>query len=162
MQNNNEITLMPIDEKHFSEIAPTLNNDTKVNKFVSFYYSKSTNGIIFNGEVIGLFTLNKFIEDNLTIHIALLEEFRNKGICGIILNKIVAEYGKSYPESEFFMANINYENKEAIRVLEKLKWPRTYRFDDIMNNEGGEFFIIYEKENPYYNIKSLNRKVMKI
>lgn len=161
MISSNDIALLPIDEKKFYEIKCLLNNDDKVNKFVSFYDSKSTNGIILNGELIGLFTLNKFINDNLAIHIALLKKFRNKGIGGTTLNKIVIEYGKNYPESQFFLANIKYENQNAIHLLEKLGWSKTYAFDETMDNEGGEFFIIYQKENPNYNLNYLNRKVMK-
>ena len=62
---------------------------------------------------------------------------------------------KNYPEVEFFLANINYNNKIAIKVLNNLGWDKTYKYDEDMENEGGEFFIIYEKRNPYFN-----RKVM--
>lgn len=150
-----DIKLYPLKEEDSREIIDSLNNDPEVNKFVKFCNSKDLNGVFFNNKLIGLFTLNKFINDTLAIHIALIKEYRNKKIGGKVLNKIVEEYGQTYPEVEFFLANMNYENKIAIKVLSNLGWSRTYKYDEDMENEGGEFFIIYEKQNPYYN-----RKVM--
>lgn len=149
-----KIDLYPITEEQFKKISFILNNDDD-NQFVDFYNSKSTIGIFMDNQIIGLFNLNKFINNTLAIHIALLKEFRNNGIGGIVFEKIVDEYGKTYPEIEFFIANIDYKNERAIKVLSKLNWTKTYKYDEIMINEGGEFFIIFEKNNPYYN-----RKVM--
>lgn len=150
-----DIKLYPLQEKDFNDISISLNNDPEVNKFVNFCNKKESNGVFFNNKLIGLFTLNKFINGTLAIHIALIKEYRNKKIGSKVLNKIVEEYGKNYPEVEFFLANINYNNKIAIKVLNNLGWDKTYKYDEDMENEGGEFFIIYEKRNPYFN-----RKVM--
>lgn len=149
-----KIDLYPINEEQFSKISAILNHDDD-NPFVGFYNSKSTIGIFMNNQIIGLFNLNKFIGNTLAIHIALLKEFRNHGIGGIVFEQILEEYGKTYPEIESFIANMNYQNKRAIHFFYKLGWHQAYRYDEQMDNEGGEFFIIFEKKNPYYH-----RKVM--
>lgn len=148
-----KIDLYPINDEQFSKIATILNHDD--NLFVNFYNVKSTIGIFMDNQIIGLFNLNKFINNTLAIHIALLKEFRNHGIGGIVFEKILEEYGQIYSDVEFFIANTDYKNERAIHFFYKLGWHQTYRYDEQMDNEGGEFFIIFEKENPYYH-----RKVM--
>lgn len=144
-----KITLTPIDEENFNIVSKKLNEDPEVNKFVSFYNVSNTDAILVDNKIAGLFKLSRFIEGNMTIHIALLKEYRGKGIGGIAINKIVEEYGENYPDAQYFMGNMNYTNKRAIKSIEKLGWDRTYRYDEMMNDEGGEFFILYEKANPY-------------
>ena len=156
----NKINLYSLKKEDFKKIADKLNNDPDVNKFVRFYDYETAVGIFYNNQLVGLFSLNRFINNSLAIHIAILKEFRNKGIGSKVLNKIVEDYGITYSEVEFFTVNINYKNKTAIDFVNKLGWNNTHKYDEIMDNEGSEFFIIYEKGNPYYHrkVKSYDTK----
>jgi len=148
-----DITLTSVDRNRYSETTDIINN-SKVN-FSNY------EAIVLDNKLIGLFTLNKFIEDNITIHIELLEQFRTIETYNIIINGIIEKYGKIYPESEFFMININYDDEASINLFKNLNWTKTHEFDEIMRDEGGEFFVIYKKENPGHDINHINRKMIK-
>lgn len=150
MINIDDIILTPLEGDLLDKITNNLNNDPEVNKFITFNNKKQSNGILLNNKVIGLFELYKFINGSITIHSALLKEYRNKGIGKIIINKIVEEYGKNYPDSEYFIVNIDYKNERAIRSIEKTDWEKTYDYDEIMIDEGSQFFVLYQKRNPNF------------
>lgn len=153
MINNEEIKFAPITEEDFLRIATALNQDPEVKQFIQFYDKNSTIAIELGNQIIGLCSIIRFIGNNLAVHTALLKNYRNKGLGGIIFYKIAQEYGKLYPKSEKFIANIDYRNQRAIQSLEKKGINRTDRFDELMNEEGGNFYIIYELDNPCYHKK---------
>lgn len=144
------INLEKIDDFQFKKISDILNNDINVKKFVTFSNNTNTYGIYLNKNLIGLFSLHLFIESNIVIHIALLEEYRNKGIGCMVINEIIKKYGIYYPYSEYFMINISYNNEKALYSFSKTDWINTNEYDELMIEEGGEIFKIYKKENPHY------------
>ncbi len=144
------VTLKKIDKEEFEKISNELNNDPEVKKFVNFYDFSSTYGILLNNNIVGLFSLYPFIDNNVVIHIAILKEFRNKGIGGIALDEIVEKYGELFLNSKYFMLDINYENEKAKNTAKKNNWKRTYEYDEIMEAEGAEVFDLYVKKNPCY------------
>ena len=144
------ITLNKINRDTFNEISDTLNNDLEVGKYVKFSDYKNTYGIYLNDKLIGLFSLHLFINFNVTMHIALLKEYRNKGIGYYVLDGIIKKYGINYPNSEYFMIDVNYSNEKALNSFNKMNLKTTNEFDELMIDEGGEFFKLYKKENPYY------------
>ncbi len=152
------IFLHSINAETFFKISAILNNDIE-KQFVYFYDSKNTLGVFFNNQLVGLFTLNKFIGNTLAIHIALLPEYRCKGIGSTSINTIVNELGQIYPNIEYFIANTSFDNKKAINSLEKAGWERTYEYDEEMEREGSEFFIIYQRKNPHYSKKIMEYKI---
>lgn len=147
------IMLTPLEDNILNNIMYELNNDPEVNKFVRFSNTKQLCGILLNNEVIGLFELCKFIENNVAIHIALLKEHRNKGIGKFVMDKIVETYGKEYSDSKYFIANIDYRNERAINAMENANWEKNDDYNEIMINEGSKFFTIYQKRNPLFDVK---------
>lgn len=147
------IMLTPLEDDILNNIMNILNSDPEINKFVIFRNKKQIYGIVLNNKVIGLFELCKFIENNVAIHAALLKDYRNMGFGGIAINKIVQEYGENNPDSEYFIANIDYKNTRAIKSIEKAGWEKTDEYNEVMIDEGSQFFIIYKKKNPMYRIK---------
>ena len=147
------ITLKKITKEEFEKISNQLNNDSDVKKFVNFYDFDNTYGILLNNNIVGLFSLYPFIDKNVVIHIAILKEFRNKGIGSIALDEIVENYGSLFLNSKYFMLDVNYKNENAINTAKKNNWERTYEYDEMMENEGAEIFKLYRKRNPYYEEK---------
>lgn len=144
------ITLNKIEKCTFDKISDILNNDLEVSKYVKFSDYKNTYGIYLNDKLIGLFSLHLFINFNVTMHIALLKEYRNKGIGYYVLDGIIKKYGINYPDSEYFMIDVSYNNEKALNSFNKMNLKTTNEFDELMIDEGGEFFKLYKKENPYY------------
>lgn len=144
------ITLNTISENTFFKISNILNNDSEVNKYVSFNSKNNSYGIFLNDILIGLFSLHPYIDDNIVIHIALIQEYRNKGIGKLILNCILEKYGELYKNSENFFIDINYSNKKAINAFKKTDWIYTNEYNDLILDEVGEISILYKKENPFY------------
>lgn len=144
------ITLNKINKSTFNEISYILNNDLEINKYVKFNNYENTYGIYLNDKLIGLFSLYLFINFNVAIHIALLKEYRNKGIGYFVLNNIIKKYGMNYTDSEYFILDVSCNNEKALNSFSKMNWKNTNEFDELMINEGGEFFKLYKKENPHY------------
>lgn len=153
MVDYNSVMLSPITEEAFNSIYNILEKDELVKKYVYFNY-EYTNGIFYKGNLVGLFKLNNFIDNSLSISIAILNEYRGKGIAQIARKQIVELYGKEYPEIKLFISNVKPENKSSNKSLQNLGWKQTHEYDEMMIDEGSEFFNIYYKENPYYEKKA--------
>lgn len=148
----NDIVLHHVDIENLKKFSGIL--DTNLGgKFFCSYDNQNTLGVFFDNQLVGLFTLKKFIGNTLAIHMILLPEYRGKGIGSTTINKIVNELGQNYPNIEYFIANTSDDNKKAIDSLIRAGWKKTYEYDEEMDNEGSEFFVIYQKENPYYSKK---------
>lgn len=107
-------------------------------------------GVYYCDNLVGLVGLSSWYPDNLSITIALLNEYRGKGIAVEAINKLVFEIGKIFPANAKFLYNVSSNNISSLRVAKKLNWAKTSEFDEAMLDEGGEFFNIYYKDNPYY------------
>lgn len=152
MINYNSITLSPITEEAFNQIYDILKQDDLAKKYVFFNY-EDAHGIFYEKRLVGLFKLSSFIGNSLSISIAILNEYRGKGIAQIARMKIVELYGKEYPDVKLFISNTIPNNKSSNKSLQNLGWQQTHEYDEIMIDEGAEFFNIYFKENPYYEKK---------
>lgn len=146
------ITLQKISKEQFNIVYDLLKQEDL--NYVSFYY-KDVNGILYNEKIIGLFKLKGFIDNSLSIDIAILSEYRGKGLASIASDKIVKIYGEKYPNIKRFIANTSPFNESANRSLKKSSWKQTYEYDELMINEDSEFFNIYYKENPHYEKKKI-------
>ena len=119
-----------------------------LNGFVNFVYSKNLNGIYYHNKLLGLVGLSPtFI--NLAIDIMILPQYRHLGIATYVLNKIVLA-GYNFPEYARFMCLCSPKNYPINKLMQKIKWNQDTSYDDIMLNEGGEFFNIYYQDNPYF------------
>lgn len=148
----NNIILYPIEYKSLKIIIDNIN---KENKFVHFSSNDDINGIYVDNQLVGIFTLNDFIDNTIAIHFTIFKEFRNRKYGRNVLNEIVMQYGENYSDNKYFVVNIDIENQKMINLLNKTDWIKTYEYDDLMEEEGAEFFIIYKKKNPYYIRKVL-------
>lgn len=160
---NMDLYFEEVNEKQYALIQEEINREFKSNKennlpnFVNFTsYEKSTIGIYLNGALVGLFRLKSFIK-GLTIDIYILPSYRGNGIANAALNQLVDEFGPCYPEADTFYANTSYGNLAANHAFQKLGWKEDHSFDERMMEEGGEFFKLYGKNNPYY-IKTVYAK----
>ncbi len=155
MINENSIILQQISKEQFNIIYSLLREEGL--EYVSFSYN-DVNGILYKKKIIGLFKLKKFIDNNLSIDIAILNEYKGKRIAPITLEKIVKTYGEKYPNIKRFIANTSPFNKPVIKSFSNSSWTQTYEYDELMIDEGSEFYNIYYKENPYYKKEKIYQK----
>ncbi len=149
---NNVVLLENITEEQFNNI----NNEaiSEEEKWVSFYYGRDIHGISYDDKLVGIFRLIRFIGNSLSIDMYISKEYRGKGIAAKALDQIPIVFGEKYPDVEYFMANPEPANKNSIKAVEKAQWIPEHAYDEMMYEEGGTFYKLYKKENPYYEKKS--------
>ena len=136
------------------EIVPVLKEDflqipkNNLKGFVNFVYSDNLNGIYYDNKLLGLVGLSPTF-NNITIDIMILPQYRHLGIATYVLNKLVLD-GYNFSDYARFMCLCSPQNYPINELMQKLKWNEDASYDDIMLNEGGEFFNIYYQDNPYF------------
>lgn len=140
------ITIKKIPEKLLYEMIEDFkdNDDTKDYDFFGDSY-----GIYYKDKLIGLINLSSMF-DNLSITIAIKKEYRGNGFASIAVNELVENFGKDYPEIEKFIYNVSTNNISSNKAAKKLNWKETSEYDEVMLDEGGQFFNIFYKINPYF------------
>lgn len=143
----------------FDKINKLLMEDKSVFQFVSFHYhALVTNGIFYNNELVGVFNLHYFFENSISLSIAILKKYRGLGIAKTAIHKIVAIYGNKFPNVNLFIANVSQNNYDALLSFEHMGLTQTHEFDEIMLEEGSEFFSIFYEENPYRKLVKNDNK----
>lgn len=142
------VTLGEINEETFNKVYNNMLKDGL--NYVHFYYTQNTYGIFYQGVPVGLFRLDRWIERNISISIAILNEYRGNGIAPIATDLIVDVFGEYYPDAKEFLANINPNNESSARAINKAGWKVTYEYNELMMEEGAEWFNVYYRNNPYY------------
>lgn len=140
------INFKPITEEQYEYIEKDLLKDDKI--FVRFTYD-DIYGIFMDDKLVGMFQLCNLWQQ-LSIYIAIISKYRGNNFAGIALEKIVNDFGKINPSVKYFYGQINPKNVNSNKVMEKMGWQRDYSYDDVILDEGGEYFLLYAKENPYY------------
>lgn len=85
---NHLISLRTLKEEEFNKINEILKKDKSVSSYVCFnYFALVTNGIFYKGELIGLLNLNYFLNNSLSISVALVEKYRGLGIMSVVYEK---------------------------------------------------------------------------
>ena len=143
------IEVLPVVKEDFLEIPKD-----NLTGFVSFAYSNNLNGIYYHNKLLGLIELSPAF-GYLSIDIMILPKYRHLGIATYVLSKITME-GQNIPNYERFICLCSPKNIASNKLMQKLKWQQDTSYDDVMLNEGGEFFYIYYHENPFY--QKLTRK----
>ena len=119
--------------------------------FTSFaIFNSKIRGIYLNNTLIGLYSLGITFNEYLSLDIFIFPSFRGRHLTGYTIENIILYEGENNPSIEKFMAMVSPLNKRSNIVFQKLKWQVDSSYDEAMLNEGGEFFNIYYKENPYY------------
>lgn len=150
MVDTNYVQLRPLTREEFEYIHEILKNDSSVEEYVHFsYHSLVTNGIFYKNKLVGVFNLSYFIENSIALSIALLEDYRKLGIAKVTFDKITRIYGEQFPKAELFIANVSPNNTNAIEAFGNMGLNKTHQFDEMLLEEGAEFFSIFYKENPY-------------
>lgn len=169
MKNAEAIKLKPITEKEYNTIKNTIieeYNKTKEEKaqgkktdnYVNFnFYVKSLIGIFINNTLVGLIRIQDFIRGK-SIDYYVLPAYRGNNIAGIALDKLTEKINVFYPDCEDFYINMNPNNTPSLRVIEKLGWQQDHSLDEMMMEEGGEFFSIYKMEQ-YKGTKLTREKI---
>ena len=156
---NHLISLKTLKEEEFNKIDEILRRDKSVSSYVCFnYFALVTNGIFYKEKLIGLLNLNYFLNNSLSVSVALLEKYRGLGIMTVVYEKIIEIYGKEFLDVPMFIANVCPRNTNAIASFRRMSLIETHEFDDEMINEGAEFFSIFYKENPYRKLVKDDRK----
>lgn len=143
------IEVLPVEKEDFLEIPKD-----NLTGFVNFVYSDSLKGIYYNNKLLGLISLSPAF-GYLSIDIMILPKYRHLGIATYVLSKIAIE-GQNFSNYEKFICLCSPKNIASNKLMQKLKWQQDTSYDDVMLNEGGEFFYIYYHNNPYY--QKLTRK----
>ncbi len=123
--------------------------------FVSFTtYSKNINGIFVNNLLVGVYSVVPTFGE-LSIDLLIFPEYRGRGLAKIVTPMIVDVEGEKVPEISKFYFMCSLKNVNSNSVMNKLGYQKDFSFDDIMLEEGGEFFNIYYIENPHYQKRNL-------
>ena len=146
-----------LDKEEYSKIQDIIikeysqNKKDNIENFVFFdYYSQDLYGIYLNNKLVGLYRLSPFMGE-LSIDYYVLPEFRGNNIIAASLDNFVLQMGAQRTDIKCFFVNINPQNEKSLKILKKLGWKQTYNYDDVMLEEGAEFFYIFVKDNPFYN-----------
>ena len=150
-----KVTLNCIDEINFLEFMKIIKKDINIKKFVNFTYTDRTLGIYYNNLLVGLINGITFIEGNVALNIYILNDYRGKGIAQVATEKMVYEKGYLYEESKQIIANVLPSNESALKAIKSLGWKQTNEFDELMIDEGSDFYNIYTIDNPYHIKKVL-------
>ena len=127
--------------------------------FTSFaVYDSKIKGIYLNNNLIGLYSLGLTFNEYLSLDIFIFPSFRGHHLGEFVIQDLILCEGENNPSIEKFMALVSPLNVRSNKVFQKLKWQVDSSYDEAMLNEGGEFFNIYYKENPYYE-NSLKRNL---
>ena len=145
----NLIKVKHINEEEMNNIRNYFSKyeDTKNYGLFGYIY-----GIFYEDNIIGVIGLDSLF-DNLSITVLIKEEYRNYGIAGVAINKLIDIFGNEYSHIERFYYDVSPQNISSNKAIKKIEWKSTSEFDDIMLNEGGQFLNIYYKNNPYYKKK---------
>ena len=143
------IEILPIVKEDFLKIPKD-----NLTGFVNFVYADNLNGIYYNNKLLGLVKLSP-VFGYLSIDIMILPKYRHLGIATYVLSKLLLD-GQNYPNYEKLICLCSPKNIASNKLMQKLKWYQDSSYDDVMLNEGGEFFNIYYQKNPYY--QKLTRK----
>lgn len=150
MVDGHLVQIKDISEIEFEEINNLLMKDPCVSKYVQFsFHSLITQGIFYKSVLIGLLNLHAFISESLSISIALLSEYRHLGISKKAIQKVIEKYGQELENIAMFIANVSPQNKNAILAFQNMDLKQTHAFDEVMIEEGAEFFLLFYAENPY-------------
>lgn len=147
------VSLCQISEEDFNRV----NDNLKDQHYVKFSYSNVI-GIVYENNIVGLISMTPFIDESLSISIAILNEYRGKGIASEACNTLFDTFASEYPNVKSFMYNSDSYNEASRKAAKKLGWERTYDYDQAMEDEGAEYFIIYRKYNPYYKKANIEGK----
>ncbi len=159
MVDYNSVQFINLSEEDFDKINTRLMEDKSVSQFVSFcYHALVTSGIFYDNKLVGVFNLHYFFENSLSLSIALLKKYRGLGIAKTVFHKIVVIYGKKFPNVNLFIANVSQKNHAAIFSFEHMGLTQTHEFDEIMLEEGSEFFSIFYEKNPYRKLVKNDNK----
>ena len=127
--------------------------------FTSFAtFNSKIRGIYLNNTLIGLYSLGLTFNEYLSLDIFIFLRFRGHHLGKFAIQDIILYEGENNPSIERFIALVSPLNERSNKVFQKLKWQVDSSYDEAMLNEGGEFFNIYYKENPYYE-NSLKRNL---
>ena len=137
------IEILPIIKEDFLKIPKD-----NLTSFVNFVYTDNLNGIYYDSRLLGLVGLSPTF-NNLSIDIMILPKYRHLGIATYVLSKIILD-GQNYPNYEKFICLCSPKNIASNKLMQKLKWSQDTSYDDVMLNEGGEFFYIYYHNNPFF------------
>lgn len=163
----NLVNIKRIKEKHFNivknryesieEKNTPKNQDVKV---INFYYKENNSfGIFYYDKLVGLITVNPFIEKMIEIRTLVLSEYRGIGIAQVAREKIVELTGNIFNEYEKYISLVNPDNTSSNKSLQNLGWIKTDELNEMMMDEGAEWFNVYYKLNPYYNREKIIRMV---
>ena len=148
---NEEITLRALEPKEFLLTEKEMLKDPNSYDFVTFLDSNTPYGIIYNNKIVGYYKLRRYIKGNISIDLAIIPEYRGKKIASKVVDMIIEKHGNDYQGAKYFLTTINYKNIKALKSIENTDWIRTTEFDEVMEAEGAEKFIIFAKKNPYHN-----------
>ncbi len=148
MTSEELVQIESLTKEEFSKFNSILRQDETIFKWVSFYFNEiKCGGIKYRNHLVGLYNLDDFIQDSLSLSIAIKKEYRNLGIAHIAIQKIVLKYSSIYKNVDRFILNVSPSNKEALNAFQKMDFICTHEYDEIMFHEGAEFFHIFYKEN---------------
>ncbi len=144
-----EVTFIELNEEQKEKISHMIKSP-----YVNFSKNNMI-GMQIENNLVGVCSVVPFIDNSLSISLYIFEPYRGRGYAPLCTESIVLEFGQKYPEKTKFIYNINPQNVASKRVMEKLKWRYNPSYEEMLEEEGSEYFLIFEKENPFYGKKEI-------
>ncbi len=156
------MNLKYLTEEEFKQVKDIINKEYQENivnnrsNYVNFQsFSDTMVGIYLDNTIIGIIKTVPFIGQT-SLEIYIFPDYRGHNYASMATQMFIEKFGNLFNSSEKFLININPHNEKSLKVAKKLGWRQNYDYDDILIEEGAEYFYIFEYPNPYY-VKSIER-----
>ena len=154
----NLISFSSMTKEEFDDLNHKFLQDKSITDFVQFSYQPlNQSGIFYNNKLIGMVYVMSFIDETLAVSIALLKEYRGLGISQVAYEKLIDLFGEKFSDYRAFVLNIAPNNIQALKSVAKTSFRQSHEFDEIMMEEGAEYFYTFFKDNPYYMERKVGR-----
>ncbi len=150
------MNLKYLSEEEFKQILDIIKEEYQKNtinnnrNYVDFrLFSDKMVGIYLDNAIIGIIKTAPFVGQT-SLEIYIFPEYRGYNYASIATQMFIEEFGYLFNDSKKFLINIDPRNEKSLKVAKKLGWRQNYDYDEVLMNEGSEYFYVFEYPNPYY------------
>ena len=150
------MNLKYLSEEEFKKISNIIKDEFQKNTidnpnvYVDFQsFSNKMVGIYLDNAIIGIIKTAPFVRQT-SLEIYILPEYRGNNYASIATQMFIEEFGYLFNDSKKFLINIDPRNEKSLKVAKKLGWHQNYDYDEVLMDEGAEYFYVFEYPNPYY------------
>lgn len=138
---------IPSYEKYFE----TYLKDKSITEYVSF--SKRDSSLIFYDDKFVGFYKTMTPDDDLNdkeIYIALIAEYRKKGIASYVVNTLTNNIFASNQNCEYVHLSIDKENTSSINMAHNCGFIENSNLEQELRDTGDDRTLVFSRKNPFY------------